>query len=236
MLETLELSTAEMVLRVAVAAGLGGVIGLEREISGQPAGFRTHVALALGAALFGLISIHAFEPFTGSTAETNVRIDVTRVASQVAVGVGFIGAGAILKYGASIRGLTTAASLWTTAAIGLAIGVGFYEAAIAVTVALLLALVVLRSVRRAIRRRLARGEGEAVFRLVASAHPGELVDALHAIEGVTIRDLRVEQDSESRSLVVVVRLSGAPAVAFEPLLVPLAQRDDVDEMWMIPAD
>ncbi|HEX4776631.1 MAG TPA: MgtC/SapB family protein, partial [Acidimicrobiia bacterium] len=149
----LHLDQGVMVLRVVLAVVLGGAIGIEREIDAQPAGFRTHVVLCLGAALFGLVSVHAFAPFEAVRARTNVQIDVTRVASQVVVGVGFLGGGAILKHGATVRGLTTAASMWVTAAIGLAVGVGFYWPAVAVTVATLVSLVVFRWLRRWIRGR-----------------------------------------------------------------------------------
>lgn len=235
MIEALELSNVEIAYRVAIAVVLGGAVGIEREISGQPAGFRTHVALALGAALFGLISVHAFEPFAVPLEESNVNVDVSRVASQVATGVGFIGAGAILKHGASIRGLTTAASLWTTAAIGLAVGLGFHGAAVAVAVALLVALVGLRSVRRLIRRRLARDDGEATFRLVEEANPGGLVRDLHALAGVTIRDVSVSRDPDAGTLLVVARLNATGPAPLEATLMPLAERDDVDEMWVTPA-
>src|SRR5713226_2943170 len=133
-----------MLLRVLLAVVLGSVLGIEREIDAQPAGFRTHIVLCLGATLFGLISVHAFAPFEATRESTDVQIDVTRVASQVVVGVGFLGGGAILKYGASVRGLTTAASMWVTAAIGLAVGVGYYWPAVAVTVAKLVSLVLFR--------------------------------------------------------------------------------------------
>lgn len=228
----LELSDGELVGRVALAVALGGAIGIEREISGQPAGFRTHSALALGAALFGLISIHAFDPFTGDTAGTNVRIDVTRVASQVAVGVGFLGAGAILKEGGSVRGLTTAASLWTTAAIGLAVGVGYYAAALAVTVALLVALVGLRSVRRLVRRRLTLEEERVTMHLTAGASPASLVAALHELTGVDVRALHVDQDPDTRSLVVTAVLRGVPGVDVSAALAPFAERGDVDELFV----
>lgn len=228
----LELDTAELIGRVALAVVLGGLVGLEREISRQPAGFRTHVAVALGSALFGLISIHAFSPFTGRTAETNVRVDVTRVASQVAVGVGFLGAGAILKEGGSVRGLTTAASLWTTAAIGLAVGVGYYGAAIAATVALLIALAVLRSVRRLVRRRIAREEQVVTFHLATGVDPGGIVTELHALAGVEVRGLKLDQDLDSRTVVIAATLRGGPGVDLDATLAALSSRPDVDEMYL----
>src|SRR5688572_13417309 len=101
------LDSSEVVLRIAIAAVLGGLVGLEREVSEQPAGFRTHILVSLGAALFTLVGAYTFGG-EGS--------DPTRVAAQVVTGIGFIGAGVIFQQGASIRGLTTAASLWVTAA------------------------------------------------------------------------------------------------------------------------
>lgn len=106
--------------RLIVAAALGGLVGAEREIHGHPAGIRTHMLVALGSALFTVLSIHGFGQGPGS------GIDPTRIAAQIVTGIGFLGAGAILKDGVVIRGLTTAASLWATAAVGLATGAGEY--------------------------------------------------------------------------------------------------------------
>src|SRR3954470_1998569 len=140
-------------LRLAVALALAGVIGFEREIAGQPAGLRTHITVGLGAALFGLISVHGFDAYVAPRNDNNYQVDVTRVASQVVVGVGFLGGGAILKEGVSVRGLTTAASLWVTAAIGLAVSLGSFIPAAATTGALMASLVLLRRPRRWVRDR-----------------------------------------------------------------------------------
>jgi putative Mg2+ transporter-C (MgtC) family protein len=107
-------------IRLLVASALGGLIGAEREIHGHPAGIRTHMLVALGAAVFTVLSVHGFGQGPGST------VDPTRIAAQIVTGIGFLGAGAILKDGIVIRGLTTAASLWATAAVGLATGAGEY--------------------------------------------------------------------------------------------------------------
>src|SRR5947209_18988520 len=123
------LPNGEVALRILVALLLGAAIGLEREVSHQPAGLRTHIAVALGAALFGVISMHGFDAYAQDRNSNNYQIDVTRIASQVVVGIGFLGGGTILKHEGSIRGLTTAASLWVTAAVGLAAGVGSLMAA-----------------------------------------------------------------------------------------------------------
>jgi len=106
---------AELALRLAMSLGLGALIGLEREYHRQAAGFRTHSLVALGAALFTIVSAYGFE-----------GADPTRIAAQIVSGIGFIGAGTILHYRGSVRGLTTAASLWAVAAVGMAAGAGLY--------------------------------------------------------------------------------------------------------------
>ena len=107
-------------LRLLVAAVLGMVIGLEREIHAHPAGMRTHLLVSLGSAAFTVVSIFVFE--TPPSPNGTIPTDPSRVAAQIVSGIGFLGAGAILKYGGSVRGLTTAASLWATAAVGMAAG------------------------------------------------------------------------------------------------------------------
>jgi putative Mg2+ transporter-C (MgtC) family protein len=113
---------ADLAVRMLIAAIIGAAIGLEREIHEHPAGMRTHLLVALGSAIFTVLSIYGFEGVQANGVSPSV--DPTRIAAQVVSGIGFLGAGAILKYGTSIRGLTTAASLWTAAAIGMAAGAG----------------------------------------------------------------------------------------------------------------
>jgi len=105
-------------IRLVVAAVLGAAIGFEREIHLHPAGMRTHLLVALGSAAFSVLSIFFF------TSPNGVPTDPSRIAAQIVSGIGFLGAGAIIKYGTSVRGLTTAASLWATAAVGMAAGAG----------------------------------------------------------------------------------------------------------------
>ncbi|HEV8489487.1 MAG TPA: MgtC/SapB family protein [Candidatus Limnocylindrales bacterium] len=113
----------DLSLRLLLAAALGALIGVEREIHGHPAGMRTHLLVALGAAIFTVLSIYGF----GQPGQAG--LDPSRIAAQIVSGIGFLGAGAILKEGATIRGLTTAASLWATAAVGLAAGAAQYPVA-----------------------------------------------------------------------------------------------------------
>jgi putative Mg2+ transporter-C (MgtC) family protein len=118
-------------LRLLVAAVLGALVGLEREIHDHPAGMRTHLLVSLGSAGFTVLSIAAF-PAPGA--------DPARIAAQIVSGIGFLGAGAILKEGATIRGLTTAASLWTIAAVGMAAGAGAWILAITIAAIALVSL------------------------------------------------------------------------------------------------
>lgn len=140
-----------IVLRLGLALLLGGLLGLEREVRGHAAGLRTHLLVCLGSCLFTLVSIAAGQAVEGPESSV-VRADITRIASQIVVGIGFLGGGAILRHGTSIRGLTTAANLWLTASVGLASGLGFFFGA-SLTVGLaLVVLVGLRPVGRLIER------------------------------------------------------------------------------------
>ena len=131
--------TWEFILRIFVAALLGGAIGLEREYRAKEAGLRTHFLVALGSAVFMIVSAYGFD---GVMTTPEHRWDVSRVAAQVVSGIGFIGAGTIIFHKSEnvVRGLTTAAGLWVTAAIGLACGGGMYVLSIASTVLVLVGL------------------------------------------------------------------------------------------------
>jgi putative Mg2+ transporter-C (MgtC) family protein len=195
-------------VRLLAAGLLGAVIGVEREAGDQPAGMRTHIAVALGAALFGIVSTLGFLPFEGVRAGTNVNIDVARVASNVAVGVGFLGAGVIFRSGNSIRNLTTAASLWTVAAIGLASGVGLVGVAGLATAVLLVSLVLLRPLRDVIRSRHARASTALRIRLDPAADPGDFLDAVRSVRG--IEPAEVFYEKEDGNLVVGLTLNAHP--------------------------
>ena len=142
----------EFILRIFCAALLGGVIGLEREYRAKEAGLRTHFLVALGSALFMIVSAYGFE---GVMTTAEHRWDVSRVAAQVVSGIGFIGAGTIIFHKSEnvVRGLTTAAGLWVTAAIGLACGGGMYLLSIASTLMVLLGLEAFNFLLRKIDKR-----------------------------------------------------------------------------------
>lgn len=138
------MSTIEMLLRLGAGVGLGTVIGFERQYRARMAGLRTNALVAGGATLFVLLSAHGF---TGGTA------DPTRVAAQIVSGIGFLGAGVILREGLTVRGLNTAATLWCSAAVGSLAGAGLYSVAVAGTVVVVAVNIVLRPVGRVVDRR-----------------------------------------------------------------------------------
>lgn len=136
-----------IVVRIAAALLAGGVIGLERSFHGRPAGFRTHSLVCVASALLMLVTVYQSEWMTTVPLDA-IRTDPTRMAQGIMTGIGFLGAGVIFKEGLTVRGLTTAASIWVTSAIGVLVGIGFYFAAAAGTVATLLVLSAFRAVER----------------------------------------------------------------------------------------
>ena len=135
------LTWGETAVRLVAGAAFGAVVGLEREVDGHEAGLRTHMLLALGSALFGTLSVGAFGSFIDAS-NANVSFDPSRIASYVVAGIGFLGAGSILKRDDRVHGLTTAASLWVVAAVGLAAGLGFWSGAVVATAIALVTLVI----------------------------------------------------------------------------------------------
>ncbi|HTO91104.1 MAG TPA: MgtC/SapB family protein [Candidatus Sulfotelmatobacter sp.] len=133
----------ELFLRIVVGALLGGVIGLERDRRGRPAGLRTHMLVALAAATYMVVSTQFIEHQKYGAAE-HVEVDVSRIAASIVTGIGFLGGGAIMRTGLNVLGLTTAAGIWLVGAIGMASGGGMYATAVYVTVLGLIALTVLR--------------------------------------------------------------------------------------------
>ena len=136
------IGSIQIVFRLILAGILGGMVGFERERREKAAGFKTHILVCIGSCLIMLTSMHMFDIYKGIAV-----LDPARIAAQVVTGVGFLGAGTIIRFRASVRGLTTAASLWAIAAIGLAVGSGFYLAAIVTSIIILLSLLLLGKVQ-----------------------------------------------------------------------------------------
>ena len=194
------LTWADNLARLAVAAGLGGAIGFERELREREAGLRTHILVCVGSALFTIVSAYGFSGFLES-GDPVIRADPTRIAAQIVTGIGFLGAGAIIREGLSVRGLTTAATLWVAAAIGIAAGAGYYSGAVLATVITIVALWPLRLLGYRVFEHLRPEERSVVIELRPGTRTTELLDALES------RDAHVEyfqlQDEHDRRIVTV---------------------------------
>jgi putative Mg2+ transporter-C (MgtC) family protein len=193
-----------VLLRVSLAAVLGGVLGLEREFREREAGLRTHLLVCVGSALFSIVSAYGFREFLTS-GEAVVRADPTRIAAQIVTGIGFLGAGAIIRQGLSIRGLTTAATLWVVAAIGLATGAGYYSAAVITTGVALAALWPLRALAYRMVRRYRGDTGILLVQLPAGESPGRVIDTVEDTDA-RIESLEIGQEGDRRNLELTLSL------------------------------
>ena len=179
--------------RILVAAALGGILGIERDIHGRQAGLRTHLLVSVGAALFFILSTHIATFDVIVPAEFTKVTDPGRIAAQIVTGIGFLGAGVILKEGLTIIGLTTAACLWISAAIGMASGAGLYIIASSTTALALFSLILLRWFERFYRK--------DIYRSLLVSIPNE-VNARQIIElvkskEVMITSFGIERDYET---------------------------------------
>ncbi|MCS7464817.1 MgtC/SapB family protein [Paenibacillus doosanensis] len=179
----------ELTLRILAAAVMGGLIGFEREWSNHAAGLRTHILVCIGAASIMLLSIYGFSQFI---AEPNVRTDPARLSAQVISGIGFLGAGAILRTGSTVSGLTTAASIWVVAAIGLCVGAGFFYCAALATVMVLLSLFVLNKWEKHLMRN--RRQQEVIIKVFD--RPGVMgkISSLFGEQGVQIVNVKMKSE------------------------------------------
>lgn len=204
----------EILVRLVLALVLGALIGLERESVEKPAGLRTHTLVTLGAALFTLISK---EGFFGSGA------DPARIASNIVVGIGFLGAGTIWRSGVTVTGLTTAATLWTSAAIGTAVGAGFYLGAVAATALVVIILIPFKALERHLPRR-----GLATVELLLVDRPGQLgkIGTVLGAHNVNIENVEMsERMDEHVHISLAVRLPAR--LSRDDVLVALSDVDGV---------
>ena len=207
------LNDGHVVLRLGVAALLGGAIGFERELRDREAGIRTHLLVSLGSALFTIISAYGFHEFLATGASV-VRADPTRIAAQIVTGIGFLGAGAIIRQGFSVRGLTTAATLWVVAAIGMASGAGYFSAAVITTALVLFSLWPLRIVAFQMVNRFRPETDRLIVQLPIGESPARLIEKLESLGG-RLQSLEVGQEADRRTVLVDVTLplkADAPAI------------------------
>jgi len=182
------ISELEMVARLLLASVLSAAVGYEREQHDQPAGLRTHMVLTIGATLAMMLSIQLAADYSSIVPNG----DPARLAAQVISGIGFLGAGAIIRYGSNVRGLTTATSLWTIAIVGLAVGAGYYIGAVAAAILLLL---ILDTIDR-LEKRFIRGAAFKTVTVNAQDRPG-LIDKVQQVlqdSGLEIKSLSVAKN------------------------------------------
>ena len=199
----------EGLLRLGLSAVLAGAIGVERELREQEAGLRTHMLVCVGATMFMLVGVYGWSDYRLGN-DIGVVVDPSRVASYVVSGIGFLGAGAIIRHGINVRGLTTAASLWVVAAIGVSVGAGMYVLAIATTALVLLALWPLSQVKR-----LLEGKSDESRRLgVTLAKDASVASALATIEesGFAMESVEVGEEEDLRRLDVVIKTAAEASV------------------------
>jgi len=212
----------EITIRLLVAMSLGGLIGLEREYQNQPAGLRTHIILVVGSALTMILAIQL--PYTLPGEATG---DIMRLGAGVITGIGFLGGGAILRFGANVKGLTTATSLWTMAIVGLAVGAGLYFPAVLTSVILLLVLVVLSLVEdRWIQPFIVLN-----ISLLAKDHKGILDKIKKTVakysSGNEHTNFRVEKNMKKNELAIDISLRTRQSNVLELLIKDLAHIDGV---------
>ena len=199
-----ELSWLEVGFRIGLAGILAGAIGLERELRDREAGLRTHLLVGVGSALFTLVSAYGFSEFRYGL-ETGFTLDPTRIAAQIVTGIGFLGAGAIIRQGLSIRGLTTAATLWVVAAIGMAAGAGYYSGAVLTTVLVILALWPLRTVAHRVLVSLRPEEGRLAVELPPGASAAPVLAELERL-GTRVDQLEIEDEEHRRNVAATVHV------------------------------
>ena len=195
-----------MVVRLVLAAILGGIVGIERGSGDRPAGFRTHILVCVGSALFMLVSMYGFDELTPAEAlhegDLGARRDSARIAAQVVSGIGFLGAGTILHEGLTIRGLTTAASLWMVSAIGLAVGSGMFFLSIMATVISMITLVTFHTCEK---RFAATSRSDRRFVRITTNNRNDVIADITGyltLNGIQVRSLNLKKNKDKNNLVI----------------------------------
>ncbi|WP_407690088.1 MgtC/SapB family protein [Salimicrobium flavidum] len=204
-------------VRLVIALFLSGLIGFERELKKHSAGFRTHILVGVGACLMMLLSLYGFEEYIQKY--DNIRFDPARIPSYVISGIGFLGAGTIIVHGSTIRGLTTAASIWTVAGIGLVVGAGMYDVAVLSTVLVLISLIVLNNVEEKYLKNV--GKGAYYITMKNQGDVKEVFELLDNLQ-VEIEKMEVKKEEEIR---IILQLAKNNTINDATLLEELGKLD-----------
>jgi len=213
----------DIIVRLVVAVILGGAVGFEREKQGRAAGLRTHILVCLGSTLIMLTSMHVFEIYKGIA-----DVDPSRIAAQVVTGVGFLGAGTILRFRASVRGLTTAASLWVVAGIGLAIGSGLLIAAASATVLVIMTLFILSKIQRSWVRK----DWYRTIAISTRGGGGQLKNIRGVLSryNVEIKDFEVEKEEGKPNILLRMDLKLLTNKADDKIIFDVMELDGVEKV------
>jgi len=214
----------QIIARLFLAAILGGIIGYERETENKPAGFRTNMLVCIGSALVMVTSQFLFKEYVSLT-----NMDPARLGAQVISGIGFIGAGTIIRDGLHVRGLTTAASLWVVACVGLAAGIGFYEGAIACTLFIYLILIAMKKFQDRIKVK----NQYRVIVLQSVDEPGQLgaIGAIFGQYSISIKNIDMYKASEmSNSVTIRMTAHITPSTHFLEFMAALKNLRGIDSV------
>ncbi|KPU28177.1 methyltransferase [Caloranaerobacter sp. TR13] len=217
------LTIKQIFIRLFLSILLSGLIGMERESIRRPAGFRTHILVCVGSTLVMLTGIYIVDLYNYKSS-----LDVTRLGAQVISGIGFLGAGTIIREGTTVKGLTTAAGLWAVACIGLAIGAGFYLAAILTALLVFITLLAFTRVEKHIKVR----RNYMCIKIVSVNQPGQLgkVGSITGKYGANIRNIELE--SQDDNIVVITLLIQIPNTSIKlDLLNELSRIEDILEVY-----
>lgn len=206
----------DVIIRIILSCILGGLIGLERESLNKSAGFRTHILVCVGSALIMIVSQDMYYAYQGS-----VSPDPGRIAAQVVSGIGFLGAGTIMREGVTVKGLTTAASLWVVAGVGLAVGAGFYFPALITTGVVFLTLIYLGKVERLMSGNI----NTNTFIVIAEDAP-EQIGRVSSILGeykISILNLQINRRKENGTIILRIETRGRPSINMNEVVFKLSE-------------
>lgn len=215
----IEIFRLDLMLQIGLATLLGGVIGMERERGGKPAGLRTNILICIGSVLYTHLSLAMISAGTG---KIPAGVDTTRVAAQIVTGVGFIGAGTILHARGAVVGLTSAATIWVVAAIGIAVGSGFYLEGVGTTLAVIIVLAGLGRVEKLVQGHSIR----STITVHARQGPTVIEDLETKVRSTGLEILTVAQRQENVDLVIDFELRG-PKRLYDQAIVTLLHHDHV---------
>ncbi|MBN2879823.1 MAG: MgtC/SapB family protein [Clostridia bacterium] len=212
------MSTQEIIIRISISAVLGGLIGFQRELSRNSAGFRTHILVCLGACVAMITNEYLYFQFP------DANIDVARMGSYVISGIGFLGAGSIIKDGFRVRGLTTAAGLWVVACLGVAVGAGFYWAALFGGLVVFMVLVLLKLMES----KFISGRNRTEIELRIKNTPETMAEVMTDIgkAGVSVKDIDI-QSTDKKWTEVIIYTTITNKLAMDRLKESLKKREDV---------